>query len=100
MTESVPVQRDDVRVKREPITDANRDAATTGPEISDEAHEVTLSAERAVTETVAVPKERVRMERDVVTDQQQVEGDVRKELIDVEGDIVDPDRCFRALTGK
>src|SRR4029453_6563839 len=33
--QTVPVQRERVRVEREPITDANRDAATSGPEISE-----------------------------------------------------------------
>src|SRR5918996_4223150 len=39
---TVPVQREEVRVEREPITDANLDAATAGPAISEEEHEVTL----------------------------------------------------------
>jgi stress response protein YsnF len=34
--QTVPVQREQARVEREPITDANLDAATSGPEISDE----------------------------------------------------------------
>ena len=91
VSESVPVQREQVRVEREPITEANRGAAMSGPEISEEEHEVTLYEETAVAEKVAVPQERVRLEKDVVTDQEQVEGDVRKERIEVEGDV-DPDR--------
>jgi len=86
VSETVPVQREQVRVEREPITDANRDAALSGPDISEEEHEVTLYEETAVAEKVAVPKERVRLEKDVVTDEEQVEGDVRKERIEVEGD--------------
>src|SRR5215217_4126672 len=39
---TVPVQREEVRVEREPITDANLDVATSGPAISEEEHEVTL----------------------------------------------------------
>ncbi|MFL6226526.1 MAG: DUF2382 domain-containing protein, partial [Actinomycetes bacterium] len=39
---TVPVQREELRVEREPITDANRDAAVSGPEISEEEHELTL----------------------------------------------------------
>ena len=41
---TVPVQREEVRVEREPITDANLDDAT-GPAISEEEHEVTLREE-------------------------------------------------------
>src|SRR5215211_4375497 len=63
VNESVPVQREQVRVEREQITGANRDAAMSGPEISEEEHEVTLHEERPVVEKVAVPKERVRLDK-------------------------------------
>jgi uncharacterized protein (TIGR02271 family) len=86
VTESVPVQREEVRVEREPITDANIDEALDGPEISEEEHEVTLHAEEPVVEKRAVPKERVRMDRDVVTEEQTVSEEVRKEQIEAEGD--------------
>jgi uncharacterized protein (TIGR02271 family) len=52
----VPVQREEVRIEREPITDANRGDALDGPEISEEEHEVVLHAEEPVVETRAVPK--------------------------------------------
>ena len=42
VTQTVPVQREEVRIEREPITDANRGAATSGPDISEEEHEVIL----------------------------------------------------------
>ncbi len=84
--QTVPVQREEVRVEREPITDANVDAATSGPEISEEEHEVVLHEEEVVTEKRAVPKERVRLDVDTVTDEQQVSEEVRKERIDTEGD--------------
>ena len=85
VTQTVPVQREEVRVEREPITDANLDEALDGPEISEEEHEVTLHAEEPVVEKRAVPKERVRMDRDVVTDERTVSEDVRKERIEAEG---------------
>jgi uncharacterized protein (TIGR02271 family) len=84
--QTVPVQREEVRVEREPITDANVDAATDGPAISDEEHEVTLMEEQVVTEKRAVPKERVRLEKDTVVEDQTVSDEVRKERIDVDGD--------------
>jgi len=61
---TVPLQREEVRLEREPITDANVGDATDGPSISEEDHEVTLHEEEVVTEKRAVPKERVRMEAD------------------------------------
>jgi uncharacterized protein (TIGR02271 family) len=84
--QTVPVQREEVRVEREPITDANADAATDGPAISDEEHEVVLHEEQVVTEKRAVPKERVRLDKETVTEEQTVTDEVRKERIDVDGD--------------
>jgi uncharacterized protein (TIGR02271 family) len=83
---TVPVQREEVRVEREPITDANLDAATSGPAISEEEHEVTLREEEVVVDKRAVPKERVRLDTETVTDERQVSEEVRKEQIEVEGD--------------
>jgi uncharacterized protein (TIGR02271 family) len=87
VTKTVPVQREEVRLEREPITDANADQALDGPEISEEEHEVTLHAEEPVVEKRTVPKERVRMDRDTVTDEQTVSEDVRKERIEADGDV-------------
>ena len=84
VTETVPVRREEVRVEREPITDANRDAALDGPAISEDEHEVTLHAEEPVVEKRTVPKERVRLETDVETDEREVSETVRSERIDVE----------------
>ena len=80
----VPVSREEVRVEREPITDANRDAAHSGPAISEEEHEVTLRAERPVVRTEAVPVERVRLDKEKVTDTETVSGEVRKERIELD----------------
>jgi uncharacterized protein (TIGR02271 family) len=83
---TVPVRREEVRVEREPITDANLDAATSGPAISEEEHEVTLREEEVVVDKRAVPKERVRLDTETVTDERQVSEEVRKEHIEVDGD--------------
>jgi uncharacterized protein (TIGR02271 family) len=89
----VPVSREEVRVEREPITDANRDAAYDGPAISEEEHEVTLRAERPVVQTEAVPVERVRLDKETVTDTETVSGEVRREQIEVEDPTgTSPDR--------
>src|SRR4051794_20762999 len=83
---TVPVQREEVRVEREPITEANRGAALDGPEISEEEHEVTLHTEEPVVEKRTVPKERVRLDKDVQTGEETVSEDVRRERIEAEGD--------------
>jgi uncharacterized protein (TIGR02271 family) len=84
VTETVPVRREEVRLEREPITDANRDAALDGPDISEEEHEMTLRSEEPVVEKRAVPKERVRLEKDVQTEQREVSETVRSERVDVD----------------
>ena len=84
VTETVPVRREEVRVEREPITDANRGDALDGPDISEEEHEVVLHEEEVVAEKRTVPKERVRLEKDVETDQREVSETVRSERLDVD----------------
>jgi len=82
--QTVPLRREEVRVEREPITDANVDQAVSGPEISEEEHEVVLHQEEAVVEKRAVPKERVRLDKDTITEEEQISEEVRKEQIDVD----------------
>jgi uncharacterized protein (TIGR02271 family) len=48
VTQTVPVQREEVRVEREPVTDANVVAATGGPELTESEREVVLREERPV----------------------------------------------------
>ena len=85
VTQTVPVSREEVRIEREPITDANRDAALSGPDLSEEEHEVTLHEERPVVDKETVPVERVRLDKDTVTDHETVNEEVRKERIDTDG---------------
>ena len=86
VTQTVPVQREEVRLEREPITDANRGAALSGSDISEEEHEVILHEERPVVEKETVPVERVRLGTETVTDEVTVNEEVRKERIETDGD--------------
>ncbi len=81
---AVPVRREEVRIEREPIDNTNRDAATSGPAISEDEHEMTLHEERPVTDTEVVPKERVRMSKDVETEHETVKADLRKERVETD----------------
>lgn len=81
----VPVSREEVRVEREPITEANRDQAMSGTDLTEDEHEVTLHEERAVVNKETVPVERVRLDTDTVTDSEQVTEEVRAEQIEVDG---------------
>ena len=81
---TVPVAHEEVRVEREPITEANIDQATSGPEIKEDVHEVSLMEEEAVAGKQTVPKERVRLEKDTVTEEAEVGADLRKERVEAE----------------
>jgi uncharacterized protein (TIGR02271 family) len=97
--ETVPVRREQVRVEREPITDANAGDAVDGPAISDEEHEVVLHEEEVVVDKRAVPKERVRMDKDTVTEERQVSEQVRKEQIDMLDADGEPDQGIAGVRG-
>jgi uncharacterized protein (TIGR02271 family) len=84
--QTVPVKREEVRIEREPITGDNVDQAVSGPEISEEEHEVVLHEEEPVVEKRTVPKERVRLDKETVVDEKTVSEELRKERIDADGD--------------
>lgn len=85
VTRTVPVQREEVRIEREPITEANRGAALSGPDLSDEEHEVILHEERPIIHKETVPVERVRLGKETVTDEVTVDEEIRKERIETDG---------------
>jgi uncharacterized protein (TIGR02271 family) len=87
VTQTVPVQKEKAVLEREPITDGNVGDATSGPDISEEEHEVTLHEERPVVSKTTEPVERVRLGKETTTDQETVSEEVRKEQIEAEGDI-------------
>ncbi|MGI3784548.1 MAG: YsnF/AvaK domain-containing protein, partial [Janthinobacterium lividum] len=95
VTQTVPVSHDEVRVVREPITDANRGPAMSGPAISEEEHEVVLNAETPVVAKETVAVERVRLDTTTVTGQETVSADVRKEQIELD----DPTEVEAKSTG-
>ena len=95
VTTTVPVSHEEVRVVREPITDANRGEALSGGDLTEEEHEVTLHAEQPVVQKETVPVERVKLDTETVTGEQQVTEQVRKEQIETDaaehGEHVDRD---------
>jgi uncharacterized protein (TIGR02271 family) len=84
---TVPVQREEARIEREPITDENIDAAMAGPAISTGEHEVVLYEDVPVVEKRTVPKERVRLDKETRTDEEQVIEHARKEQIEAEDEL-------------
>ncbi|MGP2441485.1 DUF2382 domain-containing protein [Streptomyces sp. JW3] len=93
--QTVPVRHEEVRLEREPITEANRGDALSGPEISEAEHEVTLYEEHAVVDTETVPVERVRLTTEEHVEDETVRGQVRKERIETEGTVDDVRRPGR-----
>ncbi|WP_374982459.1 DUF2382 domain-containing protein [Streptomyces fradiae] len=77
VTTSVPVSHEEVRVVREPIRPGERETR-----IEEGEQEVTLHAERPTVSKKNVPVERVRLETEKVTEQQDVSDRVRKERIE------------------
>ncbi|WP_432570076.1 DUF2382 domain-containing protein [Kineococcus sp. SYSU DK005] len=86
VTRSVPVSHEELVVEREPITEANRGAAYSGGDLTEEEHEVILHEERAVAAKETVPVERVRLGTQTVTGQETVSAEVREEHIELEDD--------------
>jgi len=81
---TVPVSHEEVRIEREPVTDANVGDATSGPDISEEEHEVVLNEERPVVSKETKPVERVRLGKETVTGEEQVSDEVRQEQIEAD----------------
>jgi uncharacterized protein (TIGR02271 family) len=82
----VPVSHEEVVVKREPITDANRGDALKGGDLTEEEHEVVLTEERAVAAKETVPVERVQLGTETVTGTETVSAEVREEQIELDAD--------------
>ena len=86
-THTIPVRKERAVLEREPITEANVGAATAGPEISEEEHEVILHEEKPVVQKTTEPVERVRLGTETTTEEAVVTGEVRKEHIEADGDL-------------
>jgi uncharacterized protein (TIGR02271 family) len=78
---TVPVEREELRVQREPITagEGDRDA-----ELSADERTIELREEQPVVNKRVVPKERVRIGKEVIRDQEHVSEPVRKEQVEVD----------------
>lgn len=85
-TVTVPVEREEVVLEREPITDANVGDAMRGGDLTEEEHEVTLHEEQVVVDKQTVPVERVRVGKETHVENERVSEDVRKEQIEFDKD--------------
>lgn len=105
VSETVAVERDDVRMEREPIT-ADSVAGRTAT-IGEDEQEIVVMEEQVVAEKRVVPKERVRLAKETTTEQQEIKTELAREQIEFErGDtrVLDdvpglgPERKARLLT--
>jgi uncharacterized protein (TIGR02271 family) len=78
----VELRREVVRVTREPI-----DQPVADHDFSEQEIEVPLHQEKPVVQKQAVAKERVSLEKDVQSDTTRVEDELKKERVEVEGDV-------------
>lgn len=78
----VELQHETARVTRQPVDEPVGDA-----ELGEESVDVPLKGERAVVQKQAVAKERVGLETDVETERETIQDEVRKERVEVEGDV-------------
>ena len=81
VTRTVPVQREEVRIQREPIAEEDRGEVSNRPDSDDE---VILHEERVIVTKETVPVERVRIVTETVADEVTIREKVHKEHFDGE----------------
>ena len=89
-TVEVPVEREEVRVTREPISEADR--ANFDGNLGEQEASVTLHEDRVDVSKESVPVEKVSLDKDTVRETEQVTEDVAKERIETDGNVVDETR--------
>jgi stress response protein YsnF/sporulation protein YlmC with PRC-barrel domain len=95
VTKTIPVQREEVRLEEEPVEEPTAGEPTGPPEGGEAASaeggaEVLLREEEVVIQKRVVPRERVRLTKEVVTEERPVSGEVRKEQVEVDDRDVGP----------
>jgi uncharacterized protein (TIGR02271 family) len=87
--QQVPLTREEARFERQPVTG---DEALRDYPIGEDVQEFIIYEERPVVGTETTPVERMRVYRERVRREETVEGDIRKERIEVEQEILPLDR--------
>lgn len=86
---TLPLRHEEVRIVREPITDANRARAAAGGDLTSEEFVLILHAERPVVAKEIVPVERVWLATETVTEQREVSTTLREERIEETVELFD-----------
>lgn len=82
VSRTVPVSHDEVRVTRTPISEEERRKAGPAGKLQDEDVDITLYREEPVIRKETVPYERVHLETDRVTEQQEVSTEIQREQLE------------------
>jgi stress response protein YsnF len=95
VTKTIPVQREEIRLEEEPVDEPAPGEPTGQPRggeaaATEEGAEVLLREEEVVVQKRVVPRERVRLTKEVVTEEQPVSGEASKEHVEVDDRDVDP----------
>jgi uncharacterized protein (TIGR02271 family) len=86
--ETEPVEADvDVRRETARVTREQVDQPVSGAELGEQEIEVPLRQEEPVVQKQTVAKERIGLEKDVESERETVADEVKKERVDVEGDV-------------
>ena len=86
VTQTVAVSHEELRIVREPL-EPGTPGLPAVTELSEEEHEVVLSAQRPVVEKELVAVERIRLETETVPGEETVREQVRKEQVEVMTDL-------------
>lgn len=88
VSRTVPVSHEEVRLTREPISDEEaRRSRGTPVNLEDGEYDITLHREEPVIRKETRPYERVRLETDRVTEQQEVTTEVRREQLEFDDGV-------------
>jgi stress response protein YsnF len=82
VSEQVELRRETAHLEREPV-----DRPAPGAQLGEQEVEVTLHEERPVVEKETVERERVRVRPEEETVRETVQGEVRREQVEVEGEV-------------
>ncbi len=81
VTMTVPVSHEEFRLEREPLPAGNQTQISDDAVLSEEEYDIILYAERPVVRMETVPVERIKVRKVIVTGEQEVSDEVRRERI-------------------
>jgi uncharacterized protein (TIGR02271 family) len=81
VTQTVPLEHEEAVITREPIADSHADA-----QIGEQSLDIDLTEEVVDVQKHVVPKERIRLDKDVEMEEREVSADLRTERVEVEHD--------------